>query len=150
MAPLFRSKLPRQQLPWLSLLLLFGNYVLLGHLLTRGAYSFAATCFLVVGSFAVALIYLHPLADLSRLVRRWFASDSDTVAFSTFVIVAAMISILLNWFQLFLPVMMILTTEGLARIDLQANEYGEWSTFGILVLITGLGLGCGWSMSRFL
>jgi hypothetical protein len=148
MSPLFRPKSSRQQLPWLSLLLLFGNYVLLGHLLARGAYSFAATCFLVGGSFAVALIYLHPLADLSRFVRRWFASDSDTVAFSTFVIVAAMISILLNWFQLFLPVMMILTTEGLARIDLQANEYEEWPTFLILVLITGLGLGCGWSMSQ--
>jgi hypothetical protein len=146
MAPLFRPPTTRRQLPWLSLLLLFGNYALLGHLLSHGAYSFEVACFLVAGSFLVALLYLHPLADLSRFVRRWFASDA--IAFSTFVIIAALVSILLNWFQLFLPVLMILTTEGLARIDLQANEFDEWPTFFILVLITGLGLAGGWWIGR--
>jgi hypothetical protein len=141
MAPLFRPKPERHQLPWLSLLLLFGNYAFMGRLLAHGDYSTEVKVFLVLGSFAIALIYLHPLADLSRLVRRWFSSD--TLAFSTFVMVAATVSILLNWFQLFMPVVMILTTEGLARIDLQANEYDEWPTFFILVLITGLGLLCG-------
>jgi hypothetical protein len=146
MAPLFRPKPLRHHLPWLSLLLLFGNYALMGRLLAHGAYSTEVTCFLVAGSFAVALIYLHPLADLSRFVRRWFSSD--TLAFSTFVIIAATVSILLNWFNLFMPVLMILTTEGLARIDLQANEYDEWPTFFILVVVTGLGLAVGWWLSH--
>jgi hypothetical protein len=139
MAPLFRP--PSRQLPWLSLLLLFGNYAFMGRLLAHGGYSIEVKVFLMFGCFAIALIYLHPLADLSRFVRRWFSSD--TLAFSTFVMIAATVSILLNWFQLFMPVVMILTTEGLARIDLQANEYDEWPTFFILVLVTGLGLLCG-------
>ena len=91
MAPLFRPKPDRHQLPWLSLLLLFGNYALMGRLLAHGAYSTEVTVFLVVGSFAIALIYLHPLADLSRFVQRWFSSD--TLAFSTFVMTAATVSI---------------------------------------------------------
>jgi hypothetical protein len=146
MAPLFRPKPMRHHLPWLSLLLLFGNYALMGRLLAHGGYSTEVTCFLVAGSFAVALIYLHPLADLSRFVQRWFSSD--TLAFSTFVIIAATVSILLNWFKLFMPVLMILTTEGLARIDLQANEYDEWPTFFILVVVTGLGLAVGWWLAH--
>jgi hypothetical protein len=146
MAPLFPPQPTRNHLPWLSLLLLFGNYALMGRLLAHGAYSIEVTCFLVAGSFAIALIYLHPLADLSRFVQRWFSSD--TLAFTTFVIIAATVSILLNWFKLFMPVLMILTTEGLARIDLQANEYDEWPTFFILVLVTGLGLGVGWWLAH--
>lgn len=146
MAPLFRPKPMRHHLPWLSLLLLFGNYALMGRLLAHGGYSIEARCFLVAGSFAVALIYLHPLADLSRFVQRWFSSD--TLAFTTFVMIAAAVSILLNWFKLFMPALMILTTEGLARIDLQANEYDEWPTFFILVVVTGLGLAVGWWLSH--
>jgi hypothetical protein len=146
MAPLFPPQPTRNHLPWLSLLLLFGNYALMGRLLAHGAYSTEVTCFLVAGSFAIALIYLHPLADLSRFVQRWFSSD--TLAFTTFVIIAATVSIMLNWFKLFMPVLMILTTEGLARIDLQANEYDEWPTFFILVLVTGLGLGVGWWLAH--
>jgi hypothetical protein len=146
MAPLFRPKPMRHHLPWLSLLLLFGNYALMGRLLAHGGYSIEARCFLVAGSFAVALIYLHPLADLSRFVQRWFSSD--TLAFTTFVMIAAAVSIMLNWFKLFMPALMILTTEGLARIDLQANEYDEWPTFFILVVVTGLGLAVGWWLSH--
>jgi hypothetical protein len=138
MAPLFRPKSDRHALPWMSLSLLFANYVFMGRLLAHGNYSTEVKVFLVVGSFAIALIYLHPLADLSHFVRRWFSSD--TLAFSTFVLIAAGVSILLNWFKLFMPVLMIMTTEGLARIDLEANEYDEWPTFCILVLVTGLGL----------
>ncbi|MBE9028413.1 hypothetical protein IQ266_01420 [filamentous cyanobacterium LEGE 11480] len=136
----------QKRLPWLSLLLLFGSYVFIGRLLSTGTYSSEATWFLVLGSFAVALIYLHPLTDLNKLVKRWFSSDS--VAFSAFVITAAAISFLLNWLKLFLPVVLILTTEGLARLDLQANQYSERQTFCLLVLITGLGLGCGWWLGK--
>lgn len=131
-----------KRLPWISLLLLFGSYTMIGKLLAQGKYSNEATWFLLIGSFMVAIIYLHPLTDLSKLVRRWFSSDS--VAFSAFVMIAAAISIMLNWFKLFLPVMLILTTEGLARLDLQACEFSDWQTFFILILITGAGLACGW------
>ncbi len=125
---------------------MFGSYALIGKLLAQGAYSKEATAVVLVGSFLISLVYLDPLTQLKKFIQRWFASD--TVAFSVFVILAAAISILMNWFRIFLPMMMILMTEGLARLDLQANGYKAWQTFLLLIVVTGLGLGCGWWLSK--
>jgi hypothetical protein len=128
--------------------MLLGNYILMGTLLSRGDYSGPTIGFLIGGSFMIALMYLHPITDLSKLIRRWFSSDA--IAFCSFVLIAIAVSILLNWFRLFVPVMMIMTTEGLARLDLQANEYTEWQTFFILVAITAVGLAFGWTCGRLI
>jgi hypothetical protein len=128
--------------PWLSLLMMFGSYAMVGHLLTAGNYSPQVAWLILIGSFLIALLYLHPLTDLSRFLKRWFSSDA--VAFCALIMIAAFASILLNWFKLFMPVMLILATEGIARLDLQACEYTELQAFVLLVITTGLGLGVGW------
>jgi hypothetical protein len=132
--------------PWLSLLMMFGSYAMIGNVLTNINYTSVIFWFIVIGSFTISLLYLHPLTDLSRFLKRWFASDA--VAFCAFVMLAAFLSILLNWFKMFLPVMLVLSTEGVARLDLQAGEYTELQAFVLLVITTGLGLGVGFWCGR--
>jgi hypothetical protein len=130
--------------PWVSLALMFVSYAMVGGLLAEGHYSPQVTVFIVIGSVMVAGIYLHPLTDLSRFLKRWFSSDA--VAFCALISIAAFASILLNWFKFFMPGMMILASEGLARLDLQAGEYTESQAFGLLLLTTVMGLGLGWGL----
>jgi hypothetical protein len=127
--------------PWISLLLMFCSYAMVGNLLTAGKYSPPVAWFILIGSFMIALLYLHPLTDLSRFLKRWFSSDA--VAFCALILIATFASILLNWFKLFMPVLLILATEGVARLDLQAGEYTELQAFILLVVTTGLGLLAG-------
>jgi hypothetical protein len=131
----------RERFPWLSLLMMFGSYAMIGNVLSNINYTSVIFWFILIGRFTISLLYLHPLTDLSRILKRWFASD--TVAFCAFVMLAAFLSILLNWFKMFLPVMLALSTEGVARLDLQAGEYTELQAFVLLVITTGLGLGVG-------
>jgi hypothetical protein len=134
--PLFKWKVPL-----LSLLLLFTTYMMIGRLVLKTSYSEQTPWLVWIGSILVAVLYLHPLDDLNRFLRRWFSSD--TVAFSVLVLIAAAASILFNWFNLFLPMLLILAVEALARLDLQVSEYTESQTFVMLVMTTTLGLLAG-------
>jgi hypothetical protein len=121
---------------------MFGSYAMIGYLISEGNYSPPIAWCILGGSFMVALLYLHPLTDLSRFLKRWFSSD--TVAFCALVGLAGFASILLNWFKLFMPAVLVLATEGVARLDLQACEFTELQAFVLLVVTTGLGLSMGW------
>jgi hypothetical protein len=136
----------RHRLPWVSLLLLFCSYTFIGKLLTYEAYSQEADWFLVGGSFAIAVIYVHPMSELGQFMRRWFSSD--TIAFSAFLMFAAATSIFLYWFKVLQPIMLMLFSTGLARLDLQAIGYSRWQTLLQLVIFTALGLGCGWWLGQ--
>lgn len=136
----------RQRLPWLSLLLMFGSYSLIGKLLAQGTYSKDATWVVLISSLLISLVYLDPLTQLKKLVQRLFVYDA--IAFCVLVMLAATVSIGMYWFRIFLPMMMILMTEGLVRLDLKANRYNTWQTFFLLIVVTGLGLGYGWWLSK--
>jgi hypothetical protein len=131
--------------PWLSLLLLLTSYIILGRVLIEDHYSHQSWWFAGWGGVALAILYLHPLTDLNSVLQRWFSSDA--VAFCILVILAASVSMLLNWIRLFLHVVLILSAEGLARMDLQAAKYNEIQTFVMLAFTTGLGLGLAWIWS---
>jgi hypothetical protein len=131
-----------RQFPWPSLLLLLASYIILGRVLIEAHYSHEAWWFAGFGGLVIAILYLHPLTDLNRLLQHWFSSD--TVAFCILVMLAASVSILLNWIRLFLHVALVLSAEGLARLDLQAAKYSEIQTFVMLVCTTAVGLGLAW------
>jgi hypothetical protein len=143
-SPLNKPKFQRR-IPWLSLSLLFGTYAMLGRLVVAPRHNPNIFWFVGLGGVLVALLYLHPLTDLARLRQRWFTSD--TVAFGVMILTAAMASILFNWFKVFLPIVMVLLVEALARLDLSAGEYTEWQTFMILIFTTAIGLAFGYFIS---
>jgi hypothetical protein len=134
---------PRQY-PWVSLLLLLGCYAIVGRVMATLHDGRAVWGFVGLGGLAVAALYMHPLTDMRRFMTRWFSSD--TVAFCILVGLAAFTSILLHWFKAFLPVILVLAAEALARLDLQAAKFTELQSFVILVLTTALGLFVGWGL----
>jgi hypothetical protein len=129
-----------------ALALLFAAYLVFGKFLADIDKSLTALMFAIVWTFILALLFIHPLTSMRRLIQRWF--QSDAVAFTTLFGLAAFASILLNWLKLFLPVFLILATESLARLDMQTAEYRDRSACLLLMLTSWLGLATGWAIGQ--
>ena len=137
-----------KQFPWKSIALLLAGYTSFGKFLAETAHPYSTFSIAAALALLLSVLFIHPLTGLGKFINNRFASD--TVAFTSLVGLAALASILLNWFKLFLPVFMILACEALARIDLQSARYGEKVSFVILTSTAWLGLASGWLIENHL
>jgi hypothetical protein len=131
-----------RHIPWGTLLLLLGGYTILGHFLADMAHPKWALILGSIVALSFAFLFLHPLTDLGQIIRDRF--ESDTLIFCCLILLAGFVSILLNWFKLFLPVFMILSCEALARIDLKTARISERATYLWLTVFSWGGLLLGW------
>ena len=99
-------------------------------------------------TLVLALMFINPLTGLRHLVLRWFSSD--TVAFCALVAGAAFASIVLNWLKIFVPIILILAAEALARIDLLTAEFNNIQSCSLLTVTSWIGLGLGWALGQFI
>jgi len=134
-----------KRFPWLSSALLFAAYATFGKIVISTAHLWTSIASAAGLGVVLAIILMHPLTSSEKLVAKWFRSD--TVAFMSLLAFAAFASILLNWFKIFLPIIMVLSAEALVRLDLQTAEYTQNQALGILVVVAWLGLGLGWALS---
>ncbi len=130
--------------PWSSVVILLAGYVSLGHLLADNPDPLISLGMGFLVAFLLSIAFMHPLTFLGKLIRRRF--ESDTVAFCSLVLFAGFISILLNWFKLFLPIFMILSCEALARIDFTHAGFREKTTYFWMISTSWLGLAVGWAI----
>ncbi len=137
-----------KKFPWLSLALLLAAHVTFGKLLASTSDSWIAFVFAIGWAFALALMFINPLSGFRHLILRWFTSD--TVAFCAILAGAAFASIVLNWFKLFIPIILILSAEALARIDLLTAEFNNIQSCSLLTITSWLGLGLGWVLGQFI
>ena len=86
--------------------------------------------------------FIHPISSFNRFIIRWFRSD--TVAFLSVFMMAAVIAIILFWLHIFLYVLTIGATEALVRIDIQTCGFNEHHAFLILTTFSCFGLISGW------
>lgn len=91
---------------------------------------------------------MSPLTNSEKILTKWFRSD--TIAFLSLLMLAAFASILLNWFKIFIPVIMVLCAEALVRIDLQTAEFSYFASLAVLIIVTWMGLGLGWVMAMYM
>ena len=131
-----------RQMPWTSLLLLLGGYTVFGHFLADVTSPRLALMIGAATAFVASLVFMHPLTGLGKLIQGRFTSD--TLVILSLIVFAGFISILLNWFNWFMPFFMILSCEALARIDLKAARISESATCFWLTFSAWLGLGLGW------
>ncbi|PSB21171.1 hypothetical protein C7B65_04330 [Phormidesmis priestleyi ULC007] len=136
-----------KKLPWVSLALLLAAHITFGNLLASTTHSWAAFAFAIAWALVLALMFINLLTGLSHLVSRWFTSD--TVAFCALIVAAAFASIVLNWLKLFMPIILILSAEALARIDLLTAEFNNVQTCTLLTVTSWIGLGLGWTLGQF-
>lgn len=135
-----------KRVPWLSFLFLMGAYATFGKFLFDTTNTIAALAIAPTLGLGFAILMMNPLKGVRRVLMRWF--KSDTVAFTSLIGAAAFASILLTWFKLFLPVILILSAESLARIDIQTAEFSALQACCMLTVIAWLGLGIGWYVAQ--
>ncbi|MEB3293191.1 MAG: hypothetical protein VKJ24_08515 [Synechococcales bacterium] len=128
--------------PWGSLFLLLGAYTLFGKFLRETLDPTIALWVSLLLGLSISLLFIHPLTDLGKIINKRF--QSDAVAFTSLVGLAAFTAILLNWFKLFMPILMLLTSETLARIDIQYAKFSELQAYAMLTTTAWLGLASGW------
>ena len=137
-----------KKLPWVSFALLLAAHIVFGKLLASTAASWTTLIFAIVWALVLALMFINPLMGLRHLVSRWFTSD--TVAFCALVAGAALASIVLNWFKLFSPIILILSAEALARIDTLTAGFNNVQACALLTVTSWVGLGLGWTIGQFI
>ena len=137
-----------KKLHWISLALLLAAHIAFGKLLASTSHPWTAFAFAIGWAFVLALLFINPLTGFRHLVLRWFTSD--TIAFCAIIAGAALASIVLNWFKIFIPIILILAAEALARIDLLTAEFNNIQSCSLLTVTSWIGLGLGWALGQFI
>ena len=93
-----------------------------------------------------ALFLTTWLDGLKRFARIWLRSD---VGYFTLILILAIGSTMaLVWFRTFGYCLVLVSAELLARLDLQNAGYSRWQALVILMLVSWLGLGLGWTATQ--
>ncbi len=137
-----------RRFPWRSAFLLLLAYTVFGKFLCTFVHPQLVWPFAIAWGLLLAVLFMDPLTGIRSFLTRWF--QSDTVAFTTLIMAAALVSILLNWLKVFLPVIVIIAAEALARLDIQNADFNNGQAFWILTAISLLGLGTGWAIGQYI
>lgn len=125
-----------RKIPWLSLILLWLTYIMLGWYLS--IYHIGWSVFLLV------VVFIFTIASLwsGKMLGRWIQLGPQSLLvvflFSGTVCLAAILP------TLFALSVMVFATQLLARVDMQAAGFRRNQTLWALTLTTALGLGLGW------
>lgn len=152
-----KSSPTRKKFPILSPLLLLVAYISFGWFLSdprlpefhKGGVVISIPMVLAITwIWIICSAFISPLSSFSRFVTRWF--KSDTVAFLSIFMAAAMATFILFWMHIFLYILCIIATEALARVDIQTAGYANRQAFLALLVISLTGLVTGWAARDYL
>jgi hypothetical protein len=142
-----------KKVPWLSLGILFSAYATFSWFLTRWVVARISTGPAVWTVWAIVLsctllqaLLLTTLFDGVKLFfRKWLKSD---VGYFSLIMLGSMcVTAALVWFKIFGYVLVLISAEVLARLDLQNAKLNRWQSLAVLTLISVSGLAVGWSAS---
>ncbi|MEM8637197.1 MAG: hypothetical protein AAGG51_00060 [Cyanobacteria bacterium P01_G01_bin.54] len=129
------------KVPWLSLIIVWLIYAVLGWLLAK------LTSFWLVWVLAACLIVLMGLVFTapSSMVRNVFYGlfQSDSRAFFSVILCAFMVVVMVHWSAQSIYLVVLLAAGSLARLELQGADYGEWQSFTLLILMSLAGFATG-------
>ena len=130
-----------KKLPWGSLALLLVTYFVFGWLLSV-AHSAQVISPVVV---ALTLLLAGSLTSALPLVRDTlsFSLKSDSRAFVIVATVAFVSAVIVTWLQVFAHILVVISAESLARLDLQTAKFTQLQAFLILSTVSLAGLGLG-------
>lgn len=132
--------------PWGSPILLLLAYIMVGYALSKFFYPWGILLF-VVGWVALRIIVLvSPKPKLKHWLYCYFGSDTTNL--TGLAIVAALVSIVLVWLHISLQILMVVSAEALARIDLRTLSKDRLNSTVFLFFVPMFGLVVGWLASR--
>jgi hypothetical protein len=140
-----------KKVPWLSLSILFSAYATFSWFLThwfsqnlRTAWfgEWAVWAFVLFCTLMQALLLTTLFDGVKRFFRRWLKSDVGY--FSLIIIGALSVTAAMVWFKMFGYFLVLVSSEILARLDLQNAKLNRWQSLGVLTAISIMGLAAGW------
>ena len=140
-----------KKVPWLSLGILFSAYATFSWFLTHWVITRISTGQAVLTVWAIVLfctilqaLLLTTLFDgLKLFFRKWLKSD---IGYFSLIMLGSMgVTAALVWFKMFGYVLVLVSAEVLARLDLQNAKLNRWQSLVVLTLVSVAGLTVGWS-----
>jgi hypothetical protein len=129
----------------ISFLLLFAAYTTFSWFLTHSTANWFAWSFISTFALLQALLLTTWFIRVRLFFGRWLASD---VGYFTLIIVGALsVTAALVWFKVFGYVLVLVSAEILARLELQRAGCNRLQAFLLLTLVSLLGVVAGWSAS---
>ncbi|MBW4648587.1 MAG: hypothetical protein KME06_07780 [Kastovskya adunca ATA6-11-RM4] len=130
-----------KNLPRFSLILLLFTYSIFGWLLSAVEVSPWTWLMGAVYVLLIASALTAPLTLMKSVFGAWL--ESDTRAFLSIVVGALISVIILNWFEVFMRILVLIAASTLARLDMQTAGYKEWPAFWVLAIVSIAGFGLG-------
>ncbi len=139
-----------KKLPWASLLLLLFTYGVFGWLISTEAQSkgldslpeLSRLIWLIGGVILLlALTLTAPFKVIQGFYTGWL--KSDTKAFFSVILGAFIAVIIINWIQISIRILVLLSAGALVRLDLKTAGYSKWQSFGILIVVSLAGFSLG-------
>ena len=92
------------------------------------------------------MLFTHPQFNTER----WFSKGlrSEVFTFTLLSGCAALVSVTLVWFHIFLKIIAILSTKALVRLELRHYGFSVVKLFWLLMNTSLAGLGLGWFISN--
>lgn len=142
-----------KKVPWLSLSILFSSYATFSWFLTHWVISrvdaasakWTVWAFVLFCTLMQALLLTTLFDGVKLFFRRWLKSDVGY--FSLIMLGSLSVTGALVWFRMFGYVLVLVSAEILARLDLQNAKLNRWQSLAVLTLVSIAGLAVGWSAS---
>lgn len=128
--------------PWISLSLLLFSYAISGYLLHQ--FHQSSLIYLLIGGYVLIhlIISIPPVQQIERTLQRWFGSD--VIHLISILTAAFFAAVVLVWVGILENLLLILTAEMLARLDLQQAGLNPMQRLMVLTLCLATGLTAGW------
>ncbi len=140
-----------KKVPWLSIGILFASYATFSWFLTHWVSSevgmaiaeWAVWAIVLFFTLMQALLLTTLFNGVKLFFRRWLKSD---VGYFTLIMIGSLsVTGALVWFKMFGYVLVLVSAEILARLDLQNAQLNRWQSLAVLTLVSVAGLAVGWS-----
>jgi hypothetical protein len=139
--------MPVKKLLWLSLSLLLAAYTTLGYFLSSWTVPWVVWLFVMAFALVQAILLTSVSKDFRTSMGNWIGSDiGHLMAISAG---ALSVTVVLVWFHIFQYILMIGSTEILARVELHFYGLNRPQSLGVLTGTSLLGLGLGWTVSTW-
>ncbi len=130
-----------QKVTWVALVLLLVTCLSLGWDLFEANLDLLSWGLISVGLIVLCLCLTTPIKLLQQPITTWFSSDFRT--FFSIVLGSFLIVFIATSVDTFAQLLLLLSANLLARIELRTAHLKDWQAFVILVLISFSGLGVG-------
>lgn len=142
------AKYLTKNLPWLSLTILLAAHSTFSWFLYHATVTWLVWTLAFTFTVLQALLLTTFSQGFRAFLSRWLRSD---VGYFTVVITGAFfVTVALVWIQIFSYILVLVSAEILARLDLQNNNFNRLQSLLILSTVSLTGLVIGWVASHYI